>query len=285
MNIEELIKKYNHIFSNSKPDMLDDAFSRGEDAGSGRVSHEIVVDLKQLKQSLAKDAEDQREVLAKATEYDKLDHKFKLVCGKRVDQVLQHLCLFGFGDGITEQQALNKLAERFPMTTDQIVSILEMSQTGVNHKSVEVPEFVAEYLKKAKNDPYPTLASALETAKYNYKMATWLEHYKDLDDIDSYDKAFKNQEVFARAWFDGYTVAKEPLYFWILNLQSTILYQFAIKRGSSYILKSGFPIAECAMTEKTAKEILRKDFDLFKPVEPKLSDGTIIDAVPVEEEE
>ncbi len=55
--IEELIEKYDRIFENSKPNILDDPFSRGEDAGSGRVSHEIVEDLKQLKSSLPKPVE------------------------------------------------------------------------------------------------------------------------------------------------------------------------------------------------------------------------------------
>jgi hypothetical protein len=55
--IEELIEKYTNIFNQSKPNMLDDPFSQGEDAGSGRVSHEIVEDLKQLKSSLPKPVE------------------------------------------------------------------------------------------------------------------------------------------------------------------------------------------------------------------------------------
>lgn len=191
--------------------------------------------------------------------------------------------------GITEQQALNKLAERFPMTANQIVSMLEMSQAGVKREPVAVPEL------KFPQSIVDWLGEPLEM-DHEDLMACIMQYYWNED--SAYDNTFSSEvgEYLAESLSnvvkllramegEPYTVVKKPLYFWRLNLQSTILYQFAIRRGSSYTLKSGFPIAECAMTEKTAKEILRKDFSLFKPIEPKLNDGTIVDAVPVEEEE
>ena len=145
-------------------------------------------------------------IIAKATEYDKLDHKFKLVCGKRVEQVLQHLCLFGFGDGITEQQALNKLVERFPMTTDQIVSTLEISQAGVTHEPVEVPKFIKNTMQQ-----YNSLQEMLTE-----------EYYSDNTSEKDSDAVFcwidTNFDLLCRAWLDDYTVAKEPLHWAVLGV-------------------------------------------------------------------
>lgn len=101
---------------------------------------------------------------------------------------------------ITEQQALNKLAERFPMTTDQIVSTLEMSQTGVNHEPVEVPEFIKNVMQK-----YKSLQDMLTEEYYS----------NDTSENDN-DAVFcwidTNFDLLCRAWLDGCRVAKEPLY-------------------------------------------------------------------------
>lgn len=165
--IEELIKKYNHIFSNSVPDMLDDPFSRGEDSGSGRVSHEMIEDLKRLQRSLQSE------------------------------------------QGLTEQQALNKLAERFPMTTNQIVSTLEMSQVGVTHEPVEVPKFVDYLIKKCRRESNDiTLYGFI---KVNSDKGFRNNQSKEGEFVIWLTKK-GNEELLARAWFDGYTVAKEPLY-------------------------------------------------------------------------
>lgn len=111
--------------------------------------------------------------------------------------------------GITEQQALNKLAERFPMTTDQIIYTLEMSQAGVNHEPVEVPEFVDYLIKKCRK-------SSVDLTFYGF-----IKVNSDIGFEDNQSKEGEfviwltkkgNEEILARAWFNGYTVAKEPLY-------------------------------------------------------------------------
>ena len=174
-----------------------------------------------------------------------------------------------FTDVDADNQAYYWMSECYKLINSIVKDLLEMQS---NHEPVEVPEFIKNVMQQ-----YNSLQEMLTEEYYS----------NDTSEIDQ-DAVFcwidENFDLLCRAWLYGCTVAKEPLYFWRLNLQSTILYQFAIRRGSSYILKSGFPIAECAMSEKTAKEILRTDFDLFKPIEPKLNDGTIVDAVPVEEE-
>ncbi|MBC2369928.1 DUF1642 domain-containing protein [Listeria booriae] len=77
---------------------------------------------------------------------------------------------------------------------------------------VKVPQFVADYIEDAKKGVYNTLAAAFNCHTKNWDVASWLENFDDLDGLD-YDKAYKNQELFARAWLDGYEVEEEPLYY------------------------------------------------------------------------
>ncbi|MBC1913104.1 DUF1642 domain-containing protein [Listeria booriae] len=77
---------------------------------------------------------------------------------------------------------------------------------------VKVPQFVADYIEDAKKGVYNTLAAAFNCHTKNWDVASWLQNFDDLDGLD-YDKAYKNQELFARAWLNGYEVEKEPLYY------------------------------------------------------------------------
>lgn len=135
----------------------------------------------QIKQSLTQDAEDQREITDKVVAYDQLDHKFKLVCGKGVEQTLQHLCVVGFGDG-----------------------------SKVNHEPVEVPEFVDYLIKQCKSESSDlTLYGFI---KLNSDIGFKNNQSKEGKFVIWLTKK-GNEEILARAWFgEPYTVAKEPLY-------------------------------------------------------------------------
>ncbi|MHC5227557.1 DUF1642 domain-containing protein [Enterococcus sp. LJL99] len=158
-------------------------------------------------------------IITKANEYDRLDQKFKSICNKGVQEALQHIAILGLNNtDITEQQALNKLAERFPMTTDQIVSTLEMAQAGVNHEPVEVPEFVADEINHQRymvgscmqsdglllKNVFRDLHSSGRISR-GTKFWTGGEFYNWMQGSD-------NVELFVKAVLDGYTVTKEPLY-------------------------------------------------------------------------
>ncbi|MBC2143688.1 DUF1642 domain-containing protein [Listeria innocua] len=84
---------------------------------------------------------------------------------------------------------------------------------------LKVPQFVADYIEDAKKGVYNTLADAFNCHTKNWDVASWLQNFDDLDGLD-YDKAYKNQELFARAWLDGYEVEKEPLYYVRLPLST-----------------------------------------------------------------
>lgn len=71
------------------------------------------------------------------------------------------------------------------------------------HKPVVVPDFVAEWIKETKEKGYP-LAYAINCSKG--KLGKWL-HGCGTD-----TETEENQEVFAKAWLEGYTVEEEQRY-------------------------------------------------------------------------
>mgnify|MGYP002741702246 CR=1 FL=1 len=77
-------------------------------------------------------------------------------------------------------------------------------------EKVKVPQFVADWIKYCKNTNV-SIARALlvgEVDFYNYA------NQKDLSRLTDFFSDGKNQEIFARAWLDGYTVEEEKRY-WV----------------------------------------------------------------------
>lgn len=72
----------------------------------------------------------------------------------------------------------------------KLVSELDEPQKPV------VPQFVADWLEKCKNEEKSLLKSLLYTPQ----------------GVNSWVESSENQETFARAWILGYTVEKEKLY-------------------------------------------------------------------------
>lgn len=75
-------------------------------------------------------------------------------------------------------------------------------------QKVTIPQFVADWIKYCKNTGV-TLVRALlveEIDLYNYA------NQKDYKKLKEFLKVKENQEIFARAWLDGYEVAKEKRY-------------------------------------------------------------------------
>lgn len=68
-------------------------------------------------------------------------------------------------------------------------------------EKVVVPQFVADYIERSKN----TLTSL------SYALSKWGDEDEPKKFVDWFG-IDDNEEVFARAWLDGYTVEKEKLY-------------------------------------------------------------------------
>lgn len=74
----------------------------------------------------------------------------------------------------------------------------------------EIPEFVANYIEAAKED-FWTLLSAMDDPNLSSRVGDWLKGGN-----------FNNQEIFAQAWLNSYTVAKEKKY--LLKHKSLVIY-------------------------------------------------------------
>lgn len=68
----------------------------------------------------------------------------------------------------------------------------------LDEPKVQVPKFIADWIKKCKEESIVPLAGAFE-----YGNA----------ELESYLSDWRNQETFARAWLDGYEVEKEKRYY------------------------------------------------------------------------
>lgn len=80
--------------------------------------------------------------------------------------------------------------------------------SAMERKKVIIPQFVADWIKYCKNTNV-TLVRALlveEVDLYNYA------NQKDSKKLKEFLKVKENQEIFARAWLDGYELEKEKRY-------------------------------------------------------------------------
>ena len=65
-------------------------------------------------------------------------------------------------------------------------------------QKVQVPQFVADWIEECEENNIISLSGAFEYAK---------------EEVDTWLSDWTNQEIFARAWLDGYTVEKEKRYY------------------------------------------------------------------------
>nr|DAX69527.1 MAG TPA: Protein of unknown function (DUF1642) [Caudoviricetes sp.] len=75
--------------------------------------------------------------------------------------------------------------------------IQELEQLAETQK-VQVPQFVADWIEECEENNIISLSGAFEYAK---------------EEVDTWLSDWTNQEIFARAWLDGYTVEKEKRYY------------------------------------------------------------------------
>ena len=81
--------------------------------------------------------------------------------------------------------------------TVEIKSVIEKLKQ-LEEPETQVPQFVADWIEECKENNIISLSGAFEYAKE--KVDTWLSDWT-------------NQEIFARAWLDGYEVEQEKRYY------------------------------------------------------------------------
>ncbi|HAA8057071.1 TPA_asm: DUF1642 domain-containing protein [Listeria monocytogenes] len=110
---------------------------------------------------------------------------------------------------------------------------------------LKVPQFVADWISRRRQEGYNLIWSiSYENNDMPDEMYEWLTSTAD------------NQELFARAWLDGYEVEKEPLY-WVQLIEGASGYLNVRNDGIQFINSSG-QTAELK-TRFTEKEIKAMD--------------------------
>lgn len=97
---------------------------------------------------------------------------------------------------------------------------------------VSIPKEIAEWIESTKQTT--SLYGAMKNTKLN-------------EDVDTWMTSPVNQEIFARAWLDGYEVSKEKQYF--VYIKNT--YQYLEKNELSYRFSSLF---KDSFTEKELRD-------------------------------
>lgn len=90
---------------------------------------------------------------------------------------------------------------------------IEKLKSQLEKQQPEIPEFVANYIEAAKED-FWTLLSAIDDPNLSSRVGYWLKGGN-----------FRNQEIFAQAWINGYTVAKEKRFYLKNKLTGKYLYE------------------------------------------------------------
>ncbi|ENM8309939.1 DUF1642 domain-containing protein [Listeria monocytogenes] len=120
---------------------------------------------------------------------------------------------------------------------------------------LKVPQFVADWISHCKQKVYDLFLSMdYEDSDMSYEMHNWLT-FSD-----------ENQELFARAWLDGYEVEKEPLY-WVQLIDQTTGYLNVRNDGRRSMSNSvQNDIFKTQFTEAKIKEMDERYWQFAVPV-------------------
>lgn len=90
---------------------------------------------------------------------------------------------------------------------------IEKIKSQLEKQQPEIPEFVANHIEATKED-FWTMLSAMDDSNLSSRLVDWLKGGN-----------FRNQEIFAQAWLNGYTVAKEKRFYLKNKLTGKYLYE------------------------------------------------------------
>ncbi|ARJ84802.1 DUF1642 domain-containing protein [Listeria monocytogenes] len=124
--------------------------------------------------------------------------KFRV--GDRVELILRSKKRVGTVEEVyNDTQKCKVQIDEFPVTVTKPQKYLVKAEEP---ELVVVPQFVADWISHCKQKVYDLFLSMdYEDSDMSYEMHNWLT-FSD-----------ENQELFVRAWLDGYEVEKEPLYY------------------------------------------------------------------------
>ena len=128
---------------------------------------------------------------------------------------------------MNKEEVINKINE---MTVETFFSktlfvqqkkVIELIEQLDEPQKVKIPQMVADWIEKRKREL--SIREAMSQAHVSAEVDDWL---MELDE----DGAFLNQDLFARAWLDGYEVEKEKQYAVVMIETKQPLYYNAVDK-------------------------------------------------------
>ena len=164
---------------------------------------------------------------------------------------------------MNKQELIYKI-EKLPYNLGPIVDTMKINRAGLiklieqldEPKKVKVPQFVADWLKYCKRTGVD-LYHALEMGDLYF--CNYANQKDDLKLKDFFETE-NNQELFARAWLDGYEVEKEKRY--LVKVKGVNDYGCYLNKGlisKEYFWESKAEIGGCR-TKHTRKELEEDNF-------------------------
>ena len=113
--------------------------------------------------------------------------------------------------------------KQIQVSSGEIVSIDEsFIHKSITPEKVTIPQMVADWIDACKEN----LAMGLYTAMN----PDFLKQWNKSDELISWIKKMSNQEIFARAWLDGYEIDKEKRYTVVMKTTKQPLYYNAVDK-------------------------------------------------------
>jgi len=127
-------------------------------------------------------------------------------------------------------------------------SFIDMIEQLDEPQKVTVPQFVADYIKDAKEMELDLLEAMKEVG------------YGDINEVRKWFYKDKNMGIFARAWLDGYTVEEEKRYYVRFKfIEDSYSYLTLIKHLNTWTLTE-IKIDKKFRTEHTKKQLEQAGF-------------------------
>lgn len=134
--------------------------------------------------------------------------------------------------------------------TVSVNKVIQELEQLTEPKKVTIPQFVANWIEYCKNTNI-TMTRALlvgEVDFYNYA------NQEDFSKLKEFLETENNQELFARAWLDGYTVEEKRYYIRLKNVDENYNYLTCIKHLDAWALTE-IKRDKKFRTEHTRKEL------------------------------
>ena len=131
---------------------------------------------------------------------DQMVNKYKI----KLKDVIERIEKFDLGTkAVWINEILNKLGSEYGFHKYCAGYKQGKSDGAMEREKVTVPQFVADWIKKIKKEL--SMREAMSQGHAPHEVDSWL---REMDQ----DGACLNQELFARAWLDGYEVEQEKRY-------------------------------------------------------------------------